>query len=87
VPGGRASVTQVVPVETGSFTFKALNPGVCIYHCATVMVAQHIASGRYGMIVVEPENGLPRVDREYYLMEGDFNLQGSAAAKVCGPST
>ena len=73
---GRSS-TQVTPGEDGSFSFKALNPGVYIYHCATPMVAQHIASGMYGMIVVEPKNGLPKVDREYYLMEGDFYLQGN----------
>ncbi len=75
-PGGGASVTQVMPGETGSFTFKALSPGVYVYHCATPMVAHHIASGMYGMIVVEPKEGLPKVDHEYYLMEGDFYLQG-----------
>jgi nitrite reductase (NO-forming) len=75
-PGGGAKMTQVTPGEDGSFTFKALNPGVYIYHCATPMVAQHIASGMYGMIVVEPKAGLPKVDHEYYLMEGDFYLQG-----------
>jgi len=76
-PGGGAVVTQVMPGETGSFTFKALNPGVYVYHCATPMVAHHIASGMYGLIVVEPAAGLPAVDHEYYLMEGDFYLQGN----------
>src|SRR5205823_6073729 len=76
-PGGGAKVTQVTPGEDGSFVFLALNPGVYIYHCATPMVAQHIASGMYGMIVVEPKAGLPKVDHEYYLMEGDFYLQGN----------
>ena len=75
-PGGGAKVTQVAPGETARFKFKALNPGVYIYHCATPMVAQHIASGMYGMIVVEPKAGLPKVDHEYYLMQGDFYLQG-----------
>src|SRR5919199_299534 len=75
-PGGGAAVTQVRPGEDGSFTFKALNPGVYVYHCATPMVAHHIASGMYGLIVVEPREGLPRVDKELYLMEGDFYLQG-----------
>ena len=75
-PGGGATVTQIMPGETGSFTFKALNPGVYVYHCATPMVAQHIASGMYGMIVVEPKGGLPAVDTELYVMEGDFYLQG-----------
>ncbi len=75
-PGGGAKVTQLAPGENGAFTFKAINPGVYIYHCATPMVAHHIASGMYGMIVVEPRDGLPKVDHEYYLMEGDFYLQG-----------
>jgi nitrite reductase (NO-forming) len=75
-PGGGAKVTQVAPGQDGSFKFAALNPGVYIYHCATPMVAQHIASGMYGTIVVEPKGGLPKVDHEYYLMEGDFYLQG-----------
>ena len=75
-PGGGATVTQVMPGEAGSFTFEALNPGVYVYHCATPIVAHHIASGMYGLIVVEPRQGLPKVDRELYLMEGDFYLQG-----------
>jgi len=75
-PGGGAKVMQVTPGEDGSFKLQALSPGVYIYHCATPMVAQHIASGMYGMIVVEPKAGLSKVDREYYMMEGDFYLQG-----------
>jgi nitrite reductase (NO-forming) len=75
-PGGGAKVMQIAPGADGAFRFQALNPGVYVYHCATPMVAQHIASGMYGMIVVEPKTGLPRVDHEYYLMEGDFYLQG-----------
>jgi nitrite reductase (NO-forming) len=75
-PGGGAKVMQIAPGQDGSFKFQALNPGVYIYHCATPMVAQHIASGMYGMIVVEPKAGLPKVDREFYLMQGDFYLKG-----------
>ncbi len=75
-PGGGAAVMQIAPGADGAFKFQALYPGVYIYHCATPMVAQHIASGMYGMIVVEPKGGLTKVDREYYLMEGDFYLQG-----------
>jgi nitrite reductase (NO-forming) len=75
-PGGGASVMQIPAGENGSFKFEALTPGVYVYHCATPMVAEHIASGMYGLIVVEPKAGLPKVDHEYYLMEGDFYLQG-----------
>jgi nitrite reductase (NO-forming) len=59
-PGGGAAVTQAAPGSTKSFTFKALNPGLYVYHCATPMVAQHISNGMYGMILVEPEGGLPK---------------------------
>ena len=53
-------------------TFKALKPGVFVYHCATPMVAHHITNGMYGLILVEPEGGLPQVDREFYVMQGEL---------------
>jgi nitrite reductase (NO-forming) len=71
-PGGGAAVMQVDPGKEKSFTFKALNPGLFVYHCATPMVAEHIANGMYGMILVEPEAGLPPVDREFYFMQGEI---------------
>lgn len=71
-PGGGGVATLAGPGETRSFTFTALNPGVYVYHCATPMVAQHIANGMYGLIVVEPEGGLPEVDREFYIMQGEI---------------
>ncbi|MFP7721396.1 copper-containing nitrite reductase [Lysobacter sp. A3-1-A15] len=71
-PGGGAAVTQVAPGQTKSFTFKALNPGVYVYHCATPMVAHHISNGMYGLILVEPEGGLPKVDKEFYVMQGEL---------------
>ena len=69
-PGG-ATMSQTAPGEETVFTAKALNPGLYVYHCATPMVAQHIANGMYGMILVEPEEGLPPVDREFYVMQGE----------------
>ena len=71
-PGGGAAVTQVAPGQTKSFTFKAMHPGLFVYHCATPMVAQHITNGMYGMILVEPEEGLTPVDREFYVMQGEL---------------
>ncbi|QOD92136.1 nitrite reductase, copper-containing [Lysobacter sp. CW239] len=71
-PGGGAAVTQVAPGQTKSFTFKALHPGLFVYHCATPMIAQHISNGMYGMILVEPEGGLPKVDKEFYVMQGEL---------------
>ncbi len=71
-PGGGAAATQVDPGAEKSFKFKALVPGLYVYHCATPMVAHHIANGMYGLILVEPEGGLPAVDREFYVMQGEI---------------
>jgi nitrite reductase (NO-forming) len=71
-PGGGAVMTQTPPGEAKSFRFKALNPGLYVYHCATPMVANHISSGMYGLILVEPPGGLPKVDREFYVMQGEI---------------
>ncbi len=71
-PGGGAASTQVDPGGEKSFKFKALIPGLYVYHCATPMVAHHIANGMYGMILVESEEGLPPVDREFYVMQGEI---------------
>lgn len=71
-PGGGAASTQTAPGETSSFRFKALHPGIFVYHCASPHIAQHISKGLYGLILVEPEQGLPPVDREFYVMQGEF---------------
>jgi nitrite reductase (NO-forming) len=71
-PGGGAAALQVNPGEEKSMTWKALVPGLYVYHCATPMVAEHISNGMYGLILVEPEGGLPPVDREFYVMQGEI---------------
>lgn len=71
-PGGGAHTTQTEPGKETVVTFKALKPGAYVYHCATPSVAHHITSGMYGLILVEPEGGLPRVDREFYVMQGEL---------------
>jgi nitrite reductase (NO-forming) len=71
-PGGGGVVTVADPGETKGFTFKALNPGLYVYHCAVHVHAQHVANGMYGLILVEPEGGLPEVDREFYVMQGEI---------------
>jgi nitrite reductase (NO-forming) len=71
-PGGGAAALQVDPGQEKSMTWKALVPGLYVYHCATPMVAEHIASGMYGLILVEPEGGLPPVDHEFYVMQGEI---------------
>jgi nitrite reductase (NO-forming) len=71
-PGGGAVATTSNPGETHQFTFKALSPGLFVYHCAVAPVAQHISNGMYGLILVEPEGGLPPVDHEFYVMQGEI---------------
>ncbi len=71
-PGGGAAYTNVKPGETKTLTFKTLNPGLYVYHCAHPNVATHDTHGMYGLILVEPEGGLPPVDREFYVMQGEF---------------
>ena len=75
-PGGGAAVLQVDPGKEKSLTWKALVPGLYVYHCATPMVAEHIANGMYGLILVEPEGGLSPVDREFYVMQGEVYTDG-----------
>jgi len=76
-PGGGAVMTQTKPGEESVFTAKALNVGLFVYHCATPMVADHISNGMYGLILVEPEGGLPPVDREFYVMQGELYTAGA----------
>jgi nitrite reductase (NO-forming) len=75
-PGGGAASSFTAPGHSSQFSFKALNPGLYVYHCATAPVGMHVGNGMYGMILVEPKEGLPPVDREYYIMQGDFYTVG-----------
>lgn len=75
--GGGAASSFTAPGHSSQFSFKTLNPGLFVYHCATAPVGMHIANGMYGLILVEPEGGLPPVDREYYIMQGDFYTKGN----------
>lgn len=80
-PGGGAVASSTVPGKETSFTFKAINSGLFVYHCAAPPVPMHIGNGMYGLILVEPEGGLPKVDREYYIMQGDFYTKASTIKK------
>lgn len=75
-PGGGATSSFVAPGHEVTFSFKTLNEGLYVYHCATAPVGMHVANGMYGLILVEPEGGLPVVDREYYVVQGDFYTKG-----------
>lgn len=76
-PGGGAAATIVAPGESRTIIFKALNPGIFVYHCAHPNVANHMAHGMYGLILVEPKEGLPKVDSEFYVMQGEFYTSGA----------
>ena len=80
-PGGGAKATQTPPGGKTAFQWKALSPGIFIYHCATSHIPTHISNGMYGLLLVEPEGGLPKVDREYYLVQGDFYTTGKNGEK------
>ncbi|MCG2595817.1 copper-containing nitrite reductase [Ramlibacter sp. XY19] len=84
-PGGGAASSFTAPGHESQFTFKALNEGIYVYHCATAPVGMHVANGMYGLILVEPPNGLPKVDREYYVMQGDFYTTGKYREKGSQP--
>ena len=80
-PGGGAASSFTAPGHVSRFSFKALNAGLFVYHCATAPVGMHIANGMYGLILVEPPEGMPKVDREYYVMQGDFYTTGKYREK------
>ena len=64
---------SIAPGQTISFEFVANYPGVFMYHCGTPMVLEHIASGMYGMMIVEPRGGYPtKADREYAIVQSEF---------------
>ncbi|MGY3041572.1 nitrite reductase (NO-forming) [Rhodanobacter sp. TND4EL1] len=84
-PGGGAASSFTAPGHESQFTFKALNQGIFVYHCATAPVGMHIANGMYGLILVEPPEGLSPVDHEYYVMQGDFYTTGKYRQKGLQP--
>ena len=83
--GGGASSSFTAPGRESQFTFKALNAGLYVYHCATAPVGMHVANGMYGLILVEPPEGLAPADREYYVMQGDFYTVGKYREKGYQP--
>lgn len=74
-PGGGAKVTLIPPGQEATFEWKALKSGIYVYHCATAPVPMHVSNGMYGLILVEPEKGMSKVDREYYIMQSEFYTQ------------
>lgn len=71
-PGGGAPLLLADEGQSRSAHFKLTNPGLFVYHCASAPIPMHIANGMYGLILVEPEGGLPIVDKEFYVMQSEF---------------
>jgi nitrite reductase (NO-forming) len=80
-PGGGSVATMVKPGEERIIRFAALNPGLFVYHCASPHIPTHIAQGMYGLMVVEPADGLPKVDHEFYLVQGEMYTEGARGTK------
>lgn len=80
-PGGGAEASLTAPGHTSTFSFRALKPGLFIYHCATAPVGMHIANGMYGLILVEPKEGLPKVDKEFYIVQSEVYTKGAFGDK------
>ena len=74
--GGGSAYSQTAPGNESIFQFTAMRAGLFMYHCATAPIPAHIANGMYGLVLVEPKEGLPKVDREFYIAQGEFYTQG-----------
>ena len=77
---------SVAPGQTIEFEFTLNYPGVFMYHCGTPMILEHIASGMYGAVIVEPREGYPtKADREYLVVQSEFYVKpDSEGRKVDG---
>jgi nitrite reductase (NO-forming) len=80
-PGGGGEASFVAPGHTTTFTWRAMRPGLFLYHCVAAPAGLHIANGMYGLILVEPKGGLPPVDKEFYIAQGEFYTAGKYGAQ------
>src|SRR5262245_8106482 len=79
---------SIAPGQTIDFEFTVNYPGIFMYHCGTPMILEHIASGMYGAVIVEPRNGYPtRVDREYVVIQSEFYAKAPAKGDKSGVYT
>jgi nitrite reductase (NO-forming) len=67
-------MVEIAPGATWTYTFRAAYAGVWMYHCGTAPTLQHIANGMFGMVIVEPKGGLPRVDKELAIVQSEWYL-------------
>jgi nitrite reductase (NO-forming) len=67
-------MTSIDPGEEKVYEWTADYAGVWMYHCGTSPALHHIANGMYGMVIVEPPEGLPPVDAEFALVQNEWYL-------------
>ena len=65
---------EIKPGATFTYTFTADYAGVWMYHCGTAPALHHIANGMFGMVIVEPKGGLPKVDKELAIVQSEWYL-------------
>jgi nitrite reductase (NO-forming) len=80
-PKGGSEASFVAPGHSATFTWRALRPGLYLYDCVAPPNGVHVANGMYGLILVEPKGGLPKVDKEFYVAQGEFYTQGKFGDK------
>jgi nitrite reductase (NO-forming) len=76
-PGGGGEASFVAPGHSATFTWRAMRPGLYLYHCVAAPAGMHLANGMYGLILVEPKEGLPKVDEEFFIVQGEFYTDGA----------
>lgn len=78
-PGGGAPLLTVSKGQTKTAQFKLLHPGLFFYHCAVAPIPMHIANGMFGLLLVEPAKGLPKVDKEFYVVQNEIYVDSPKA--------
>lgn len=63
----------IQPGQRLVYRFTATRAGIWLYHCSTMPMSLHIANGMFGAVVIDPPD-LPRVDREYVLVQSEMYL-------------
>jgi nitrite reductase (NO-forming) len=76
-PGGGGEASFVAPGHQATFTWRAMRPGLYLYHCVAAPAGLHIANGMYGLILIEPKEGMPKVDKEFFIVQGEFYTTGA----------
>ena len=76
-PGGGGEASFVAPGHSATFTWRAIRAGLYLYHCVAAPAGMHLANGMYGLILVEPKEGMPKVDKEFFIVQGEFYTSGA----------